>query len=43
MEPKSNNKHEFAVDEDAAFIMPIDGILDLHTFSPRDLENLIDD
>ena len=43
METKSNNKHEFVVNEDAAFMMPIDGILDLHTFSPKDLENLIDD
>ena len=43
MEQKSNNKHEFAVNEDNAFIMPIDGVLDLHTFSPKDLENLIDD
>jgi DNA-nicking Smr family endonuclease len=43
MELKSNNKHEFAVNEDNAFIMPIDGVLDLHTFSPKDLENLIDD
>lgn len=28
-------------DEDAALELPIDGTLDLHTFSPRDLRTLI--
>lgn len=31
------------LDEDAALELPIDGTLDLHTFSPKDLRTLIPD
>lgn len=34
---------DFAVDPDAALVLPIDGTLDLHTFSPRELGELIPD
>ena len=29
--------------EDDSVILPIDGVLDLHTFSPRDVKNLVAD
>jgi DNA-nicking Smr family endonuclease len=29
--------------EDESFKLPIDGVLDLHTFSPRDVKNLVAD
>ena len=34
---------DFAGDPDAALVLPIDGTLDLHTFSPRELGELIPD
>ena len=40
---KPDNDEDFAFDEEDPIIMPIDGILDLHTFLPRELNNLIDD
>jgi len=30
-------------DPDAAFVVPIDGVLDLHHFSPKDLRTLVPD
>jgi DNA-nicking Smr family endonuclease len=40
---KHDNDNELTVGEEAPIIMPIDGVLDLHTFLPRELNNLIDD
>lgn len=34
---------EIGADEDAPLILPINGTLDLHTFSPRELGELIPD
>ncbi len=40
---KLDNDNELTACEEAPIIMPIDGVLDLHTFLPRELNNLIDD
>lgn len=32
-----------AGERDAAVVIPIDGVLDLHTFSPKDVPDLLDD
>jgi DNA-nicking Smr family endonuclease len=43
-ETKENIDESVAIpEEDEPIIMPIDGVLDLHTFSPKELPNLLDD
>ena len=39
----ANSEDEEDLTEETPIILPIDGVLDLHTFSPREVEDLLDD
>jgi len=40
---ESNSASESSAEEPRPVVIPIDGVLDLHTFSPKDLTALLDD
>lgn len=41
--PEDRDESAEEVDDQEPLILPIDGVLDLHTFSPREVRDLLDD